>query len=73
MTNDPRPGNPFHKAYTVEFLGNMVGGRATLYNNQPIETLMEAVVKSIKAGEPVWFGCDVAKRYYAKGLHSLDL
>ncbi|XP_026475135.1 bleomycin hydrolase [Ctenocephalides felis] len=73
LTNDPRPGNPFHKAYTVEFLGNMVGGRATLYNNQPIETLMEAVVKSIKAGEPVWFGCDVAKRYYAKGLHSLDL
>ncbi len=31
------------------------------YVNVPIEVLKESAIKSIKAGEPVWFGCDVIK------------
>lgn len=49
--NDPRPQNPYGKLYSVEFLGNMVGGRRTLYNNQPIQLLKRAAAESIKEGE----------------------
>lgn len=51
LVNDPRPQNPFGKLYSVEYLGNMVGGRRTLYNNQPIELLKRAAAESIKDGE----------------------
>lgn len=52
--NDPRPQNPYGKLYSVEFLGNMVGGRNTLYNNQPIQLLKKAAAESIKEGEVGW-------------------
>lgn len=51
LVNDPRPQNPYGKLYTVEFLGNMVGARCTLYNNQPIQLLKKAAAESIKQGE----------------------
>merc|ERR1719412_1575728 len=41
LVNDPRPKNPTGKAYTVDCLGNVVGGRKTIYNNQAVEKLME--------------------------------
>merc|ERR1719245_1834671 len=37
-----------------------------LYINQPVELLMLLAKKSIAASEPVWFGCEVSKRYVAK-------
>ncbi len=54
LVNDPRPQNPYGKLYSVEFLGNMVGGRNTLYNNQPIQLLKKAAAESIKEGEVGW-------------------
>ncbi|CAN7985454.1 unnamed protein product, partial [Ixodes hexagonus] len=66
LVHDPRPENPFGNMYTVEYLGNVVGGRRVLYNNQPIEVLMQMVVESVKANEAVWFGCEVAKRFDLK-------
>jgi aminopeptidase C len=51
LVNDPRPQNPYEKLYSVEFLGNMVGGHNTLYNNQPIQLLKKAAADSIKEGE----------------------
>ncbi len=64
--SDPRPTSRYGEMYTVDYLNNVVGGGQVLYNNQPIEVLMDLVVKSIKNGEPVWFGCDVGKRSYRK-------
>lgn len=49
--NDPRPQNPYNRLYTVEYLGNMAGGRKTLYNNQPVEVLKKLAAASIKDGE----------------------
>ncbi|KAF5904386.1 bleomycin hydrolase, partial [Clarias magur] len=66
LVNDPRPQNPFGKLYTVEYLGNMVSGRITRYNNQPIDVLKRAAAASIKEGEAVWFGCDVGKHFHGK-------
>lgn len=44
----------------------MVGGRKIIYNNQPIDLLLEVTAKSIKENEAVWFGCEVGKRFAAK-------
>lgn len=72
LVSDPRPSNEYGKAYTVDSLGNMVGGRPCIYNNQPIDLLLELTAKSIKNGEAVWFGCDVSKRHaYKQGIQDL--
>lgn len=74
LVTDPRPTNPYGKAYTVDCLGNVIGGRGVLYNNQPVELLLELVTKSLKNGEPVWFGCEVSKRFAGKqGIEDLDM
>ncbi|KAI0063637.1 peptidase C1B bleomycin hydrolase [Artomyces pyxidatus] len=59
LINDPR--NAYSKLYTVDKLGNLWGGRPVLYVNTEIENLKNAVVNSIKAGLPVFFGCDVGQ------------
>ncbi|GJJ12927.1 hypothetical protein Clacol_007174 [Clathrus columnatus] len=59
LINDPR--NDYGKLYTVDKLGNIWGGRPVLYVNTEIERLKAAVVKGIKAGQPIFFGCDVGK------------
>jgi len=66
LLSDPRPTNPFGRTYTVDCLGNMVGGRKVVYNNQPIQVLMNMTRDSILGNEAVWFGCEVAKRYVGK-------
>ncbi|KAI0738119.1 peptidase C1B bleomycin hydrolase [Irpex lacteus] len=59
LINDPR--NEYGKLYTVDKLGNLWGGRPVLYVNTQIDDLKAAVVKQIKAGQPVFFGCDVGQ------------
>jgi len=66
LVSDPRSSNPFGRTYTVDCLGNMVGGQRIIYNNQPIEVLMNLTRNSIMSNEAVWFGCEVSKRYVAK-------
>ncbi|XP_046979472.1 bleomycin hydrolase isoform X1 [Schistocerca americana] len=74
LVTDPRSTSPYGKAYTVDFLGNMVGGRRIIYNNQPVELLMKLCADSIRAGDPVWFGCEIAKRFASKlGIGDLDI
>uniref|UniRef100_A0A1Y1K2J8 Bleomycin hydrolase n=1 Tax=Photinus pyralis TaxID=7054 RepID=A0A1Y1K2J8_PHOPY len=59
LVNDPR--NDLMTLLTVDRLGNIVGGRDVTYINVDMKTLKEACVKMIKAGIPVFFGCDVGK------------
>nr|XP_033341829.1 bleomycin hydrolase isoform X1 [Megalopta genalis] len=66
LVTDPRSSNPYGKLYTIDYLGNVVGGKSTLYNNQPYEVLMKLAAESIKRNEPVWFGCDINKRVISK-------
>lgn len=45
-------------------VGNVVGGTKILYNNQPIEVLMEACKRSIDTlDEPIWYTCEVNQRF----------
>lgn len=74
LVTDPRPTNEYGKVYTVDCLGNMIGGRNCIYNNQPVELLLDLTAKSIEAGEAVWFGCEVSKRFAGKqGIQDLKM
>ena len=42
LVNDPRPENAYDELYTVDYLGNMTGGKLVLYINQPAEVKREA-------------------------------
>jgi len=72
LVSDPRSSNKYNTTYTVDCLGNMVGGRDVLYNNQPIDVLISLARASILSNEAVWFGCEVAKRCVSK-MGILDL
>ncbi|KAF9501980.1 peptidase C1B, bleomycin hydrolase [Pleurotus eryngii] len=69
LINDPR--NEYSKLYTVDKLGNVWGGRPVLYVNTEIKTMKDTVVKLIKAGLPVFFGCDVGK-FSDSGMGIMD-
>lgn len=74
LVTDPRPSNKFGQAYTVDCLGNVVGGRPVFYNNQPVDLLLDMVAASIKANEPVWFGCEVGKCFARRqGIEDLHM
>lgn len=71
LINDPR--NEYSKLYTVNKLGNIWGGRPILYVNTEIDELKQAIVRSIKAGQPVFFGCDVGQfSDSSKGVGIMD-
>lgn len=75
LVNDPRPENPYDKLYTVEYLGNMTGGRPVIYLNQPADKLKQITAESIKSNEAVWFGCDVGQHCSWKkhGINDLEM
>lgn len=59
LINDPR--NDYNQAYTVDRLGNIVGGDDIKYVNTKISTMKKLAIDVLKSGHPVWFGCDVGK------------
>lgn len=61
IINAPTKDKKFNAAYTVSYLGNVIGGRDIKYINVDIDTFKSLVVKQLKDREPVWFGCDVGK------------
>ncbi|MBM44313.1 MAG: aminopeptidase [Phycisphaerae bacterium] len=63
LVNDARESSPFGRTYTVEYLGNVVGGEPVRYLNIEIELMKELAIKALQDGEPVWFGCDVGKMF----------
>ena len=60
VINGPTQDKPFNKSYTVQYLGNVVGG-SIKYLNVDMDTLKDLIVKQMKDGEPVWFGSDCGK------------
>ena len=59
LINAPTADKPYGRAYTVKFLGTVKEAEPIYYINVPIEALKTAAIESIKAGKPVWFGCDM--------------
>ena len=61
LVHDPRPSSPASQTFTVDYLGNVVGGDIVRYLNVDIQTMKEIAMQTILDGEPVWMGCDVGK------------
>ena len=61
LINAPTKDKPYGRTYTVQRLGNVVGGHAVKYLNLPIEDLKKAASAQLHDDEVVWFGCDVGK------------
>ncbi|HIG51252.1 MAG TPA: aminopeptidase, partial [Candidatus Marinimicrobia bacterium] len=68
----PMSNKEMNEHYTVSYLGNVTGGDAISYGNVEIEVMKRAAAKSIKAGEAVWFGCDVGKMFH-RDLGVMDM
>jgi bleomycin hydrolase len=62
LVNDPRPTSPYGRTFTVEYLGNVVGGGIVKYLNVEIDLMKNITKRTLEAGEPVWFGCDTSKQ-----------
>ncbi len=74
IINAPTKDKPYGQVYTVKHLGTIVEADPIRYLNVPIDILKNAAIKSIKAGEPVWFGCDVGQHSDNElGIMDLDI
>ena len=62
LVNDPRPENPYGRTYTVECLGNVVGGNRVVYLNIEMDQMKQITRQLLEDKTPVWFGCDVGKQ-----------
>lgn len=69
LVHDPR-NKPGHM--TVDRLGNIVGGRPIRYINTNMADLKKAAIAKLKAGIPVFFGCDVGQ-FMERDLGVLDV
>lgn len=59
--NAPTQDKPFHKVFSVEYLGNVEGGRQVRHLNLQVEEMKSLIIKQLEAGEVVWFGSNVVK------------
>ena len=74
LINAPTDDKPYGKAYTIKFLGTVKEAEPIHYINVPMEVLKKAAIDSIKAGEPVWFGCDMGPYISRKdGIMDMDV
>ncbi|MCD8132011.1 MAG: C1 family peptidase [Lachnospiraceae bacterium] len=77
LINAPTADKPYHRSYSVKFLGNVVEGKIVRYLNLSADMLKEAAIAQLKDGKPVWFGCDVGKCSSREGglmdLNAYDL
>lgn len=72
LANDPTPTKTYEQTYQFEHDGNMIGGREVIWLNVDMKTLKAMALKQLKAGEAMWFGCDVMTDTNKKGFMSLD-
>lgn len=60
VINAPTKNKEFMKSYTIQYLGNVSGGKKVKHLNLPMERLKELCVCQLKDGNIVWFGSDVS-------------
>ena len=72
LINAPTADKPMNKTFTVQRLGNVVGGRSVKYLNVSIDEFKEYALSQLKDNEVVWFGCDVGK-FLSRELGIMDL
>ena len=69
----PTDDKEYHRTYTIDMLGNVVGGRQIKHLNLPMDEFKQLAIDQLKAGESVWFGSDVVKYSETKlGIMALN-
>ncbi|MGC8707254.1 MAG: C1 family peptidase [Athalassotoga sp.] len=61
VINCPTPDKNFMKTYTVQYLGNVIGGNGIKYLNLKLDEFKALAKKMILDGNLVWFTADVGK------------
>ena len=61
LVHDPRSSSPAGRTFTVEYLGNVLGAPPVTYLNVGMPVIKDITSRTLCGGEPVWFGCAVAK------------
>ncbi|BBJ28858.1 C1 family peptidase [Athalassotoga saccharophila] len=61
VINCPTPDKQFMKTYTVQYLGNVIGGKGITYLNLDLKDFKEMAKKAILDGNLTWFTADVGK------------
>lgn len=59
IINAPTNDKPFNKSYTIDYLGNVVGGKIIKHLNLSMDRMIELIINQLKDGRIVWFGSDV--------------
>ncbi|MBO4885842.1 MAG: aminopeptidase, partial [Clostridia bacterium] len=57
----PTADKPYHKTFTIEYLGNVAGGKPVKHLNLTMDEFKAAIIRQLEAGKVVWFGSDVGK------------
>ena len=59
LINAPTKDKAFGKTYTIQYLGNVVGGKQVTHLNVTMERMKELILKQLRDDRIVWFGSDV--------------
>ncbi len=74
LINAPMSDKEYLKTYTVDFLGNVVGGKDVVYLNIDLESFKRIATTVVMDGNPTWFACDVGKMMEReKGILDIDV
>ena len=57
----PTADKPYHKTFTIAYLGNVAGGKPVKHLNLTMDEFKAAIIRQLEAGKVVWFGSDVGK------------
>ncbi len=58
IINSPTKDKPYYNMFTLDYIGNVIGGSDIHHLNLPMPRIKELVIESLKNNEPVWFGSD---------------
>ena len=61
LIHAPTKDKEYGKTYSLEYVGNVVGGKPIVHLNIDFDRLEELIINTLKDGEIVWFGSDVGK------------
>lgn len=66
VVDDPRAEHPVGHGYVLEHTPWMEGGTPYSFVTAKVDEIKSLAIESIRAGEPVWFSCDVKKQFDRK-------
>ena len=61
LIHAPTKDKEYGKTYSIEYVGNVVGGKPVTHLNVDFDRIEELIINTLKDGEIVWFGSDVGK------------